>query len=109
MNGTLLKFPSKLEDGKALVETDIKLRSSVSKLLRAEWWMNLYDELKSSVSRKLISGGWRTSGIIDAIKIGSYKLPLLDSFEDIDPMVQGNTEVMVNLATLCHVDLQCWS
>ena len=62
--------------------------------------------MTSSDSRKIINKGWRDSRITDAIKIGSPELPLLDLFQDIDTMVQGNTEVSVNLSALCRMDLE---
>ena len=37
------------------------------------------------------------------------KLPWSDPFQIIDPMVQGNTEVLVNVSALCHMDLQSTS
>ena len=77
-----------LEDGKALEEIDVKLCLPVLKPLHAEWLMSLYNKLTSSESSKIIRGGWQASRIIDAMKISSSKVPLLDPFQNIDPMVQ---------------------
>ena len=37
--------------------------------------------------KDLIVGGWKASGIFDAIKLGSEKVPSIDPFHDIDPLL----------------------
>ena len=88
------QISKELEDGKALEEVEVKLRLSVLQPLHAEWLMSLYNKFTSSESKKIINGEWRTCRIIDEIKIYLSKLPLLDLFQDIDPMVQGKLEIL---------------
>ena len=42
---------------------------------------------------EIIEGGWRTSCIQDAIKLGSKGLPPINPFEDIDPFINDNEAV----------------
>ena len=66
--------------------------------------VNPKNELTSSESRKIINEELWASGMTDPIEICSSKLLSLDPFQDIDPMVQGNTEVSVNLSAICRMD-----
>ena len=44
----------------------------------------MYNELNSARRQKVIKSGWERSGTLDAITLGSKKLPKLDPFADID-------------------------
>ena len=66
--------------------------------------LNPKNELTSSECRKIINEELWASGMTDPIEICSSKLLSLDPFQDIDPMVQGNTEVSVNLSAICRMD-----
>ena len=53
-------------------------------MINAQWLKDLYNELTSSEGRKVIINGWKASGILDAIDMGSKYLPQLDPFAEID-------------------------
>ena len=46
----------------------------------------MYNELTSARYKKVIKSGCERSGILDAITLGSKKLPKLDPFADIDTL-----------------------
>ena len=56
------------------------------KPLHGCWLIEMYNELTSARCKKVIKSGWERSGILDAITLGSKKLPKLDPFADIDPL-----------------------
>ena len=70
-----VQISKQLKDGKALEGIDGKRCVPILKPLHAEGVMSLYNKVTSSESRKIINGGWQASGITDAIKIVSSKLP----------------------------------
>ena len=72
-----MQISKQLEDGEALENIDVKLWLSVLKSLHSEWFVILYNELTSSESRKIINEERQASGITDAIRFGSSKLPSL--------------------------------
>ena len=56
------------------------------KPLHANQLIDLYNELTSPRARDAIIGGWKKSGIQDALKLGSIGLPSIDLFKEIKPM-----------------------
>ena len=55
--------------------------------------------------KDLIDGGWKASGIFDAIKLGSEKMPSIDPFHDIDPLLgDDDRQVYVNSNLLAVCD-----
>ena len=38
----------------------------------------------------VIVNGWKASGIYDGLKMGSSKLPSIDSFQNISPLLESN-------------------
>ena len=43
--------------------------------------------MTTTKGKDIIDGGWKAPGIFDAIKLGSEKMPSIDPFRDIDPML----------------------
>ena len=62
--------------------------------------MELYNQMTTGKGRDIIISGWKASGIFDAVQFGSRKLPSLDPFHDIDPMLD-DVEVNSNQLSLC--------
>ena len=57
------------------------------KPFHANWLTDLYNELTSpSWAKDVIIRGWKKSGILDALKLGSRGLPSIDPFKEIEPM-----------------------
>ena len=69
-----------LNDGVPLDEVSVKFLLTTMKPLHAKWLIELYNELSSEACRDVIISGWRQSGILDAIELGSRRLPSLDPF-----------------------------
>ena len=70
---------------KAIEDIEVKVPLGVMKPLHGCWLIEMYNELTSARCKKVIKSGWDRSGILDAITLGSKKLPKLDPFADIDP------------------------
>ena len=64
--------------------------------------------MTTSKGREIIDSGWKASGISDAIKLGSEKMPSIDPFIIIDPMLSENTEPDNNshLLAVCDVTVE---
>ena len=58
------------DKGIALEDIDIRFQLTTMKPLHANWLIDLYNEL-TSPQAKYVIGGWKKSGIWDAVKLGS--------------------------------------
>ena len=79
-----------LENGQELEDIQIDYRLSVLKPMHAKWLISLYDFMSSPEGKVVIASGWRKSGILDAVEMGLSKLPVLDPFNDICPLVDAS-------------------
>ena len=60
--------------------------------------------MTTSKGKEIIDRGWKAAGISDAVKLGSSKLPPIDPFHDIDPMLDDESESSNrHLLALCDV------
>ena len=48
--------------------------------------------MTSEAGKSVVLNGWEKSGITDGIKLGKSKLPTLDPFHDIDPLIGHEEE-----------------
>ena len=89
------QIAKRLADGVELNDIQVKLLLSILKPLHAGWIIEFYNEMTSSKGVSIIKSGWRASGITDAVDIGLEKLPSIDPFEEIDPMMGDNRDTSV--------------
>ena len=73
-------------------EIQVKLQLSTMKPLQAGWVIDFYNEMTTTKGVDIIRSGWDSSGITDAIKLGTEKLPSIDPFEELDPMVTNDED-----------------
>ena len=60
--------------------------------------------MTTSKGKEIIDSGWKATGASDAVKLGSSKLPPIDPFHDIDPMLSDESESSnQHLLALCDV------
>ena len=64
--------------------------------------------MTKSRGSEIIGSGWNASGIKDAIKLGTGKLPSLDPFEELDPMI-NETESIAQSTVLRMTTIACLS
>ena len=76
-----------MDDSRELDSIDIELKLSVIKPFHAKWMMEVYNEMTSAEGKEVCLKGWEVSGIKGAVELGVTKLPNLDQFDDIDPML----------------------
>ena len=81
-----------VNSGKDPGSIEVPLQLSILKPLQAKWIIKLYDEMTSSSGKEVILKGWERAGITDGIKMGSSKLPTLDPFHELDPLVRNEEE-----------------
>lgn len=78
-----------LENGQELDDIEVDYRLSVLKPLHAKWLISFYNHMTTTKGQEVISNGWKKSGIYDAITLGSNKLPPLDPFADLCPLIEA--------------------
>ena len=99
-----LKLTEQMDAGIELDDIDIKLCLSTLKPLHAGWLVELYNHMTTENGKQVILSGWRTTGILDAVKLGVAKLPCLDPFADIDPPIEDTVLSMgANLQTISTI------
>ena len=65
--------------------------------------------MSSPEGKVVIASGWRKSGILDAVEMGLSKLPVLDPFNDICPLVDASIpKETLSLASLCPQELESY-
>ena len=76
-----------MDNGIELDDIEINYRLSVLKPLHATWLISLYSHMNSPEGKEVSASSWKKSGIFEAIIMGSSKLPTLDPFDDICPLM----------------------
>ena len=64
--------------------------------------------MAASKGSEIIGSGWNAFGIKDSIKLGTEKLPSLDPFEQLDPMM-NETEDIARSTVLRMTAIACLS
>ena len=96
------QISEELQSGIPLEDIGVKLRLSILKSLHAGWETDFYNFITSAEGKKIILNGWKATGIYDAIRLGIGKLPTVDPYHDIDPLVnESNIPVAKNLEAVC--------
>ena len=83
---------SQLARGINLENIEVKLKLSLIKPIHAAWVVDFYNHMTTAKGVEIITSGWRTVGILDAIELGSSALPSIDPFDDIDPLLSTQLE-----------------
>ena len=78
------------------------------KPLQAGWIIKFFNEVTTSKGSEIIGSGWNASGVKDAIKLGTEKLPSLGPFEELDPMM-NETEDIARSSVLRITAIACLS
>ena len=86
----------------------VKLQLTKLRPLQAGWIIEFFNEMTTSKGSEIIGSGWNASGIKDAIKLGKEKLPSLDPFEELDPMM-NETEDIARSTVLRMTAIACLS
>ena len=61
--------------------------------------------ITSAEGKEIVINGWKSTPIYDALKREGKKLPNMDPFPNIDPLMGDNpTTVETNLDTVCQLD-----
>ena len=87
------QITEQLDNGKQIKEVKVKLQLTRLKPLHAEWLVELFNHMTISQGKEIIMSGWKASGIIEAIKKRSARLPSLDPFNDLDPLLTQSPNI----------------
>ena len=85
------EITKQMDDGKAVEEVDVKLQLTRLKPFHAEWLTELYNHMTTQEGIDIIMSGWKSAGILQAIRTGPANLERLDPFSDIDPFLSEVT------------------
>ena len=92
----------------ALEDVEVKLQLMKLKSFQVVWITKFFNEMATSKGSEITGSGWNASGIKDAIKLGTGKLPSLDPFEELDPMM-NETEDIAQSTMLRMTAIACLS
>ena len=94
----------------AIEDVQVGLQLTRLKPIHAAWLVEFYNHMTTSKGKEIIDGGWKASGISDASKLGSQKLPYIDPFHEIDPMLGDNADQAADdnshLLPVCDVTVE---
>ena len=68
------------------------MKLSKIKPIHTGWLVEFYNNMTTSKGKEIIISGWKAAGVSDAAKPSSSKLPPLDPFHDIDPVLSDESE-----------------
>ena len=83
-----------LEKNVPIEDIEKKLKVSVLKPLHASWLMEAYNHLTSSAGREIITNGWKSAEITEAVSKGIEGLEKRDPLHSIDPLFQHPNEFL---------------
>lgn len=78
-----------LEIGHELDDVVVDYQLSVLKPLHKKWLISIYNHMSNSEVKEIILSDWKTSGILDAIHLGSTGLPPLEPFVDLCSLMEA--------------------
>ena len=81
------KIDEGLQEEKELEDIEVKFGLTTLKPLYASSVCDLFNYLTSSKGEVIIKNVWKRAGIIHPIEKGLLELPLLDTFQSIDSLV----------------------
>ena len=100
---------SQLDKNISIEDIQVGLQLTKLKPIHAGWLVEFYNHMTITKGKDIIGGGWKASRIFDAIKLGSEKMPSIDPFRDIDPML-GDDDRQVDdnshLLAVCDVTVE---
>ena len=83
-----LQIGNQLDAGKQLQDIDVPLRLSLLKPCHAEWLVECYNHMTTTVAQNVIQSGWKAAGITEALQDGVKGLGSFDPFQEIDPLIE---------------------
>ena len=86
------QFDKQLSLGKRVEDIEMKFHLTEIKPIHAKWITQFYDYMSTEDGSKVITNGWKKSGISDVVANGSSSLPSLDPFQTIAPLLQLDGE-----------------
>ena len=98
------QISKQLDEGKPIEDINVEMKLSVLKPLHAEWINELYNYLTSADGREIISNGWKSACITEALLKGKKGLEPLDPFFEIDPLLDDDDGTEINRETQTNTD-----
>ena len=81
-----------LDNGVSINDIEVVLQLSKIKPIHVGWLVEFYNHMTTLKGKEIIDSGWKAAGISDTVNLGSSKLPPIDPFHDIDPMLGDESE-----------------
>ena len=83
---------AQLDDGISIDDVQDGLQLTKLKPIHAGWLVEFYNHMTNSKGKEIIDNEWKAADISDALELGSSKMPSIDPFHDIDPMLSDDIE-----------------
>ena len=93
-----------LDNGVSIDDIEVGLQTCKIKPIHAGWIVEFSNHMTTSKGKEIINSRWKAAGISDTVKLGSSKVPPINPFLDIDPMLGDESESSNrHLLALCDV------
>ena len=99
---------AQLDNGVEIDDVQVGLQLSKLKPVHAGWIAEFYNHMSTPKGKEIIDSGWKSAGIFDALELGSSKMPSIDPFQDIDPMLSNDVDQSddSHLLAICDVTVE---
>ena len=67
--------------------------------------MEFYNHMSTPKGKEIIDSGWKSTAIFDALELGSSKMPSIDPFQDIHPILSNDVEQSDDSYLLANCDV----
>ena len=81
-----------LDNGVEIDDIQVGLQLTKLKSVHTGWIVEFYNYMSMLKRKEIIDNGWKSTGIFDGLELGSNKMPSINLFQDIDPMLSNDFE-----------------
>ena len=79
-----------LNNGVEIDGVQVGLQQTKPKSVHAGCIVEFCNHMSTLKDKEIIDSGWKSAGICDALELGSSKMPSIDLFQDVDPMLSND-------------------
>ena len=106
--GTSGQVKAELDDGISIDDFQVGLQLTKLKPIHAGWLVEFYNHMTTSKGKEIIDNGWKAAGISNVLELGSSKMPSIDPFNNIDPIVSYMTLSILMIVIFWQFAMSQW-
>ena len=84
-----------LNNGVEIDGVQVGLQQTKPKSVHAGCIVKFRNHMSTLKDKEIIDSGWKSAGICDALELGSSKMPSIDLFQDVDPMLSNDVNSLM--------------